>query len=112
MVMRRAAEDVTLGGQRIKAGDTVMVYLASANRDPGRWVGAAHFELEREIGRHLAFGHGVHTCIGAPLARMEAKAAMTALLARFERLARGAAPGVRLGAGILFGFRSLPVVLS
>jgi cytochrome P450 len=112
MVMRRAAEDVTVSGRRIKAGEVVMVYLASANRDPGRWDGAARFEPDREIGRHLAFGHGVHTCIGAPLARMEAKAAMTALLARFERLKRGAAPGKRLGPGLLFGFRELPVVLS
>ncbi len=89
MVMRRATEDVTLGGTTIKAGDLVMIYLASANRDPSRWADPADFAFARERDRHLAFGHGVHTCIGAPLARMEAKAAMQALLARFETIERG-----------------------
>ena len=54
----------------------------------------------------------MHTCIGAPLARMEAKAAMQALLARFETIERGAERGRRLPGGMLFGFQSLPVVLS
>jgi cytochrome P450 len=113
MLMRVATQDVTVGGKAIKAGENVLVYLASANRDPGRWNDPADFELSREIGRHVAFGHGVHTCIGAPLARMEAKAAMDALVARFSRLERGAKPGQRIPeGGILFGFRSLPVVLS
>ncbi|HWF78911.1 MAG TPA: cytochrome P450, partial [Caulobacteraceae bacterium] len=69
MVMRRAKEDVAVGGRTIKPGEMVMVYLASANRDPGRWAVPADFAFERERERHLAFGHGVHTCIGAPLAR-------------------------------------------
>ena len=112
MIIRRASEDVTIGGETIRAGDLVMVYLASANRDPAKWQDPANFELARERDRHVAFGHGVHTCIGAPLARMEAKAAMTALVARFERLAPGAEPGQRLPAGLLFGFRSLPVVFG
>lgn len=116
MVMRRAREDVELGGASIKKGDMLLVYLASANRDPAKWDDPANFEVARERERHVAFGHGVHTCIGAPLARMEAKAAMDALLARFEKIERGSAHGERLiggaGGGILFGFSSLPVVLS
>jgi cytochrome P450 len=112
MVIRRAMEDVTLGTQTIPAGELVMVYLASANRDPGRWTDPADFAFARERDRHLAFGHGVHTCIGAPLARMEARAAMQALAARFATIARGAERGHRLPGGILFGFRSLPVVLA
>ena len=112
MLIRRATEDVTLGGDTIGAGELVMVYLASANRDPAKWADPANFELARERDRHVAFGHGVHTCIGAPLARMEAKAAMEALVARFETVAPGAAPGRRLPGGMLFGFRSLPVVFS
>jgi cytochrome P450 len=113
MVIRRAKEDVEVGGAQIKAGETIMVYLASANRDPEKWNDPANFEVARERERHVAFGHGVHTCIGAPLARMEAKSAMTALLARFGKVERGVERGKRtLGGGILFGFRSLPVILS
>jgi cytochrome P450 len=112
MIIRRATQDVTIGSETIRAGELVMVYLASANRDPTKWEDPADFELARERDRHVAFGHGVHTCIGAPLARMEAKAAMTSLVARFERLAPGAERGRRLPGGLLFGFRSLPVVFE
>jgi cytochrome P450 len=112
MVIRRATQDVTIGAETIKAGELVMVYLASANRDPSKWADPANFELARERDRHVAFGHGVHTCIGAPLARMEAKAAMDALVARFASIAPGAERGRRLQGGLLFGFRSLPVVFG
>ncbi len=90
----------------------VLVYLASANRDPTKWEDPANFELARERQRHVAFGHGVHTCIGAPLARMEAKAAMRALVGRFESIARGAERGRRLPGGLLYGFRTPPIVFG
>jgi cytochrome P450 len=112
LILRRATEDVTLGDRTIRAGENVVVYLAAANRDPARWADAADFEIGREIGRHLAFGHGVHTCIGAPLARMEAKAAMEALVARFATVRRGAAPGARVPGELFFGFRDLPLVFD
>jgi cytochrome P450 len=112
MVIRRATEDVVIGEVTIPAGERVMVYLASANRDPSKWADPANFDLVRERERHVAFGHGVHTCIGAPLARMEAKAAMSALVERFASIARGRGPGKRLPGGLLFGFRSLPVVFA
>ena len=112
LVIRRATCDVSFGPDTIAAGEPVMVYLASANRDPAKWADPANFELARERERHLAFGHGVHACIGAPLARMEAKAAMSALVARFERLGPGAERGRRVAGGLLFGFRSLPVVFG
>jgi len=112
MVMRRATRDVTVGGQTISGGELVLVYLAAANRDPAKWDDPADFELTRERQRHVAFGHGVHACIGAPLARMEAKAAMVALVARFDSIARGATRGRRLPGGLLYGFRSLPVVFG
>jgi cytochrome P450 len=111
-VMRRTKADAAVGGQTIPAGQLVFVYLASANRDPGKWDDGARFEIERERERHVAFGHGVHTCIGAPLARMEAAAAMSALVGRFESIAPGAAKGDRHGLGILFGFRTLPLVFG
>ena len=112
MVTRIATADVEIGAAKIARGDLVMVYLASANRDPGRWDDPANFDLKRERERHLAFGHGVHTCIGAPLARMEAKAAMGALVDRFATIGRGQGRGQRLPGGLLFGFRSLPIVLG
>lgn len=112
MVIRRAKADAEVAGQAIAAGETVMVYLASANRDPERWDDPANFDLKRERERHVAFGHGVHTCIGAPLARMEAKAAMSALTRRFATITLGEAPGQRLPGGLLYGFRSLPVVFG
>ncbi|HEY1427612.1 MAG TPA: cytochrome P450 [Caulobacteraceae bacterium] len=111
-VWRRATETVALGGETIGAGDRVLVYLASANRDPSRWTDPGDIAFAREVGRHVAFGHGVHTCIGAPLARMEARAAMQALVARFATIARGSGAGERQDGGILYGFRSLPVVFG
>ena len=112
MVIRRASGDVTVSGQQIRKGDLVMVYIAAANRDPSKWGDASLFAVDRERERHVAFGHGVHTCIGAPLARMEARAVMDALVARFERIERGSQKGSRISGGILFGFSALPLILS
>ncbi len=112
LILRRATEDVTLGDRTIRAGENVVVYLAAGNRDPARWTDAADFEIGREISRHLAFGHGVHTCIGAPLARMEARAAMEALVARFATLRRGIGSGARVPGELFFGFRDLPLIFG
>ena len=112
LLLRRATEDVTIRDRTIRAGETIVIYFAACNRDPARWTDAADFEIGRQIGRHLAFGHGVHTCIGAPLARMEAKAAMQALVARFPTLRRGAAPGARVPGELFFGFRQLPLIFE
>jgi cytochrome P450 len=109
---RLATEDVDLAGKTIKAGDRVMVYLASANRDPSRWQDAAAFDIERERERHISFGHGIHACIGASLARMEGKAALQALVARFASITPGAECGRRVTSGMLNGFRSMSVVFG
>jgi cytochrome P450 len=111
-VLRRTKETAEIGGVRIPAGEMVLVYLAGANRDPSRWNDPANFALNRIRERHVAFGHGVHTCIGAPLARIEAKAAMTALVERFERVVPGKRAAERMQAGILFGFHALPLVFG
>jgi cytochrome P450 len=111
-VMRVAREDTRLGEHTIRKDEMVFVYLAAANRDPARWSAPEHFDFTRERDRHVAFGHGVHMCIGAPLARLEAQVAMTALLRCFDDVRAGAERARRLPGGILSGFRSLPLVFG
>ncbi|MED1221325.1 cytochrome P450 [Bacillus paralicheniformis] len=84
--LRWAAEPFTLHGQEIKRKDVIIVSLASANRDDTVFPNADHFDIERKDNRHLAFGHGSHFCLGAPLARLEAKIAIQTLLRRFEHI--------------------------
>ncbi|MFI5307673.1 MAG: cytochrome P450 [Polyangiales bacterium] len=110
IIMRRARQSTELSGQAIAEGEMLMVYLGAANRDPARWNAPESFDLRRELEPHIAFGFGVHTCIGAPLARLEAKTAMSALLERFDRVEPGQERPRRLPSGVLFGFRSLPLV--
>jgi cytochrome P450 len=83
---RYAAEDLEIGGQPIAAGDPVFVVLLSANRDD-HFPYANELLLDRTPNTHLAFGHGIHYCLGAPLARLEALIAFDRLLTRFPGLA-------------------------
>ncbi|MFG2139969.1 cytochrome P450 [Streptomyces sp. NPDC048650] len=84
---RYATEPMELGGARIGPGDVVLVSPGAANRDPARFPDPDAVRPDRPTG-HLAFGHGPHHCLGAPLARVEARIAFEALLARFPRLRR------------------------
>ncbi len=85
-VPRLATEKVDLGGQTISRGDIVIVALTSANRDESHFTHAAELDLLRSIDRHLAFGYGIHACLGAPLARLEGEIAFTTLLRRMPNL--------------------------
>ncbi|WP_163507405.1 cytochrome P450 [Fodinicola acaciae] len=85
-IPRTATQDTVIGGQRIEAGDMVVVSLPSANRDPSQGDGMDDFDVMRKAARHVAFGHGVHHCLGAPLARMEMRIAYPALFRRFPAL--------------------------
>ncbi|KAA2247173.1 cytochrome P450 [Solihabitans fulvus] len=79
--------DTVVAGQHVRAGDPILVSVAAANRDPSVFPTPEEFDPGRDTGRHLAFGHGPHTCIGAALARMETEIAVTSVLTRFPALA-------------------------
>ncbi|HJP73882.1 MAG TPA: cytochrome P450 [Pseudonocardiaceae bacterium] len=83
---RLAAEPITVDGVTIPAGDTVLLSVASANRDDTEFPDPDTFDITRKPGRQLAFGHGIHYCPGAPLARLEARLAIGGLLGRFPNL--------------------------
>ena len=83
---RFATEDIELGGQQIKKGDIVIPVLKSANRDENQFTQSEELDITRAINRHLAFGQGIHMCLGAPLARVEADIAFTTLLKRMPNL--------------------------
>jgi len=108
---RHTLEPVSVGGTTIPAGEVVLVSLASANRDPGHYPDADALDLRRDAG-HLAFGFGIHHCLGAPLARLEGDVAFRTLLARFPDLALAAEPELTWRASTLIrGLTRLPVRL-
>src|SRR5690606_36559846 len=84
--MRFAACDMEMGGTSIRRGDAVSVVLGSANRDERQFPRADCFEITRTPNRHLAFGQGIHYCLGAPLPRLEGRIAFEALLARYPTI--------------------------
>ena len=112
--LRVASEDVEIGGVVIPAGSVVVCMLASANRDPRRFPAPDEFDVAREDNPHLGFGHGIHFCLGAPLARMEAETALGSLLRRFPdmELAAGRQKIPWRPSALLRGPAVLPVRLS
>jgi cytochrome P450 len=109
--VRAALEDVEVGGQVIKAGESVVVSIMAANRDPERFPDPDALDVRRKATGHLAFGHGIHQCLGQQLARVEMRVAFPALLARFPTLRLAVDPAevpVRPPMNI-HGIQSLPV---
>jgi hypothetical protein len=80
--VRWAKEDVEVGGQVIRAGERVLCGLSAANRDPAQFPDPDALDLARDPNRHVAFAHGIHTCLGGPLAKLEAQEAFAALTQR------------------------------
>jgi hypothetical protein len=111
-MVRVAAEDVELGGRTIRRGERLFLMVNAANRDPRQFADPDRLDLRRADNRHLAFGHGAHFCLGAPLARMEAQVALGALLRRFPGLALRDAPLAWLPSVVFRGLRALPVALG
>lgn len=108
---RYAREKITLGGATIQRGDLVLVALASANRDEAQFPHADMLDVTREPNRHLALGQGIHYCLGAPLARLEAGIVFETLLRRYPDLCLAAEPGsLRWRRGLfLRGVEQLPL---
>ncbi|MEO3801833.1 cytochrome P450 [Nonomuraea sp. B1E8] len=110
-LVRTALEDVELGGELVRAGQSVTISIPAANRDPERFPDPDTLDLHRPSGGHVAFGHGVHQCLGQQLARVEMRAAYPALFARFPSLRLAVEPDeVPLRTDMLiYGVHRLPV---
>lgn len=109
--LRYAVEDIEAGGVLIARGDAILASYAAAGRDPGvHGEDAGRFDAARPGKEHLAFGHGVHHCLGAPLARLEAEIALPALFARFPGLTLAVPPEELrpISSFISHGHRTLP----
>ncbi len=112
--LRFTTAPVRVGGVEIPAGEAVMVSLLAANRDATRFPDPHRLDTGRPRGGHLAFGHGIHHCLGAPLARLEAGIALRGLLARFGTIEADAAAGPprRRDSTMIHGWEALPVRLA
>ncbi|MET8543999.1 cytochrome P450 [Kitasatospora sp. NPDC004799] len=110
--MRTALEDVELGGRTVRAGERLILSYNTANRDPERFADPHVLDLRRQDGGHLAFGHGIHQCLGQQLARIEMRVAFPALLNRFPTLRLAVPPEevpLRPELADIHGVKSLPV---
>jgi cytochrome P450 len=110
-MVRVASDDVLIDGVRIGRGDRLFLMINAANRDPRQFDEPERFDVAREPNRHIAFGYGIHFCVGAPLARLEAQIAVPALASLPElALARGEPEWLQ---SLVFrGVRSLPVAFQ
>ena len=109
MVFREALADLELGGKLIRKGEAVVALLGSANRDPQVFETPDRLDLTRARTRHSAFGMGIHFCLGAPLARLEAQIAFETLLRRMPDLKLGSAPLIWRDGIVFHGLETLPV---
>lgn len=110
-VVRVVSEDVQLGGRTMRAGQRVFAMVNAANRDPDVFDDPERIDLARANNRHLAFGHGIHFCLGAPLARLEANIVFTAMSRRWTRIELAAEELVWSDSLVLRGVKSLPLTV-
>ena len=108
---RGTTRAVELHGVTIPEGARMLIAFGSANRDPDEWPDASEFRLDRGLSRHVAFGHGIHYCLGAPLARLEAEVALNRLLDRYPEMGRGPGLAQRLHSTVIRGFEHLDVAV-
>ncbi|MEN8182634.1 MAG: cytochrome P450 [Myxococcota bacterium] len=108
---RVASEDCEVGGQKIRRGERLYLVLGAANRDPGQFEDPDRLDLGRRDARHLAFGGGIHACLGAPLARAEAAIAIDTLLRRLPGFEAEPGEPCWRSLMVLRGLASLPLVV-
>lgn len=109
---RTATREVTIHGQRVHAGDPVMLLYASANRDEAAFgPTAGQLDVARDPNQQVAFGFGQHYCLGAALARLEGRVMLEEILDRFEELELAGEPGRLESAGVVSGWTSVPMIL-
>jgi cytochrome P450 len=112
MAARRATTEVLLGEHVIAPETLLLVCLPAANRDPRAFEDASRFDIRRSDNKHLAFYHGIHYCVGAPLARLEGGIILDKLLKRFPAIREGSTPAVRRTLNIVSrGWETRPVTL-
>jgi cytochrome P450 len=110
---RVVKQTTEIGGQKIHKGQHVMLMLGAANRDPLKFIHPDHLDISRQENKHLAFGHNIHYCIGAALARLETQIAITTVLQRMPniRIEQIESMPLKWQENLSFhGLKSLPVV--
>ncbi|MDB5083428.1 MAG: putative monooxygenase [Bacilli bacterium] len=113
IVMRVVKEDIEIGGKRLLKGQLVLVFLGSANRDENVFERSDAFDIHRHPNQHVAFGHGNHFCLGAPLARLETEIALTELVSKFSSLSFPKTFTIdAIENSAVYGLKSFPVLLG
>ena len=110
-IARYVARDVEWYGQRVPAGSTMLVLVASANRDDRRYPDGDRFDIHREFKLGLTFGRGIHYCLGAALARLEGRSAVEEILKRFPEWHVDTAAARLSPTSTVRGWETLPVVI-
>ncbi|AKA48651.1 cytochrome P450 [uncultured archaeon] len=109
-MFRTCAKDTEIGGHKLKKGQPLIAWIGSANHDPSEFNEPETFDPERSPNRHIAFGEGIHFCLGAPLARLEAKIALEVLFNSIGRLIIDKDARLEpIGGIVVYGVKSLPV---
>jgi cytochrome P450 len=112
-MFRVVARPTTVGDQSLEPGQSVIAWIGSANRDQAVFSAADRFDIDRSPNKHLAFGHGNHFCLGAPLARLEARIALETILRRLPNLRRAADSALEpQDSTIVYGVKGLPVTFD
>lgn len=109
---RRTKTAVELGGQRLPENAIVQAWNASANYDATVFADPERFDIRRESNRHLTFGHGIHFCIGAPLARLETRLALPMILAQLTSLQRVPGVPITVRSGLVYVIQALPITFQ